>query len=233
MTRYIATFIIAITSVVAINAQNYIVVCFSRSGNTREIGKEIARQTDSDFVEVMPAIPYPSDYNSTLSRAQEEIAAIAKGEYPEINTVVNNLSSYDAVFICTPLWYGGMSTPMQSFLHKYSEEMRNMPVAMAVTSSSTGISGVDADLSELCPDSYRIGASLWVRASQVGNADALVENWLKTLTLPDGTSSIHNIQIDEQSESANSAIYDLNGRRLYQKPVQGIYIQNGKKYIAN
>ena len=33
------------------------------------------------------------------------------------------------------------------------------------------------------------------------------------------------------SETANQAIYDLQGRRLSEVPAKGIYIQAGKKYV--
>ncbi len=41
---------------------------------------------------------------------------------------------------------------------------------------------------------------------------------------------IEDIPLDEGPD--NAAIYDLNGRRLNEKPAHGIYIQNGKKYFA-
>ena len=30
----------------------------------------------------------------------------------------------------------------------------------------------------------------------------------------------------------DTAIYDLNGRRLHEKPARGLYIQGGKKYLV-
>lgn len=164
----------------------YLVVSFSRSGNTDLVAEAISRQTDADWVKINPAVPYPADYNETLARAREEISDIENnGIYPSIEAQVNSLSSYRCIFICTPLWYGGMSTPMQSFLHTYNKEISQLPLALAVTSSSSGISGVLTDLKRLCPTSPLIGDALWVRASQVGDATTLVEDWLATLDLPE------------------------------------------------
>ena len=35
-----------------------------------------------------------------------------------------------------------------------------------------------------------------------------------------------------EGQPAYSALYDLSGRKLQQKPTKGIYIQNGKKLLV-
>lgn len=39
--------------------------------------------------------------------------------------------------------------------------------------------------------------------------------------------------IDQRQDEGDTPVYDLMGRRLARKPVSGIYIQNGKKYIGH
>ena len=41
-----------------------------------------------------------------------------------------------------------------------------------------------------------------------------------------------NINSASDNSTANSAIYDLGGRKLTEKPQKGFYIQGGCKYIA-
>ena len=41
-----------------------------------------------------------------------------------------------------------------------------------------------------------------------------------------------NINSASDNSTANSAIYDLSGRKLTEKPQKGFYIQGGRKYIA-
>ena len=44
------------------------------------------------------------------------------------------------------------------------------------------------------------------------------------------TTGINDVNAEVLDE--NAPIYDIMGRRLTSKPSQGIYIQNGRKYIA-
>lgn len=162
----------------------YLVVYFSRSGNTQAVASEISKQLDGTLIEVVPTTAYPSDYNATLSRAREEISAIDNnGTYPSIETTIDSFDEYDAVFICTPLWYTRMSTPMQSFLNTHGEKLSGKRLALAVTSSSSGISSVVEDAHRLCANSTFLGEALWVRASQVGNAEDMVREWIESLDL--------------------------------------------------
>ena len=67
------------------------------------------------MLEVEPETPYDNDYNSMLSRAQAELAAIRQGDYPPIKTSVGNFDAYDLVFVGYPIWHGSMATPMLTF----------------------------------------------------------------------------------------------------------------------
>lgn len=159
-----------------------LVLYFSRSGNTRTVANEIRTQTDGTLLEIVPTTAYPSDYDATLSRAREEINTIdGSATYPAINTTVENFDDYDMVFICAPLWYTRMATPMQSFLHAHSQKLAGKKVALAVTSTSSGISSVVADAKRLCSGSTFTGEALWVRSSQVGSVQGTVKTWLATL----------------------------------------------------
>ncbi|MBP3689440.1 MAG: leucine-rich repeat domain-containing protein, partial [Bacteroidaceae bacterium] len=60
-----------------------------------------------------------------------------------------------------------------------------------------------------------------------------------TFTTEDAPTGIDTMQADEAEDSAtqtvshdDTAIYDLNGRRLQHKPARGFYIQGGKKYFV-
>ena len=49
--------------------------------------------------------------------------------------------------------------------------------------------------------------------------------------LPIGMEDANGIQSAPISQPSSSALFDLSGRRLQQKPTKGIYIQNGKKVL--
>ena len=50
--------------------------------------------------------------------------------------------------------------------------------------------------------------------------------------LPIGMEDANGIQSTPMSQPSPSAIFDLSGRRLQQKPTKGIYIEDGKKVLV-
>lgn len=195
-----------------------LVVYFSRSGNTRTVANEIRTQTDGTILEVVPATAYPSDYNATLARAREEISAIDGGTYPSINTTVENFDDYDMVFICAPLWYTRMATPMQSFLNAHKDKLAGKRIALAVTSTSSGISSVVADAKRLCSGSTFVGEALWVRSSQVGSVQGTVKTWLETL----GINKPGNSGVFDLSKGENGKAPTVRLSSGYDMPIVGL-----------
>lgn len=90
-----------------------LVAYFTRTGNTRVIAHQIRRAMSTDLFEIVPAVPYPEDYEQTVEQARQETA---DGYRPDLSATVENISSYDTVYLGTPVW--GMTAPpiIRSFL---------------------------------------------------------------------------------------------------------------------
>lgn len=163
-----------------------LVVYFSLTGNTRAVATEIHGRMGGTLVEVVPAESYPSDYEATLTKTQEEIRAIDEQDlYPGIETALNDMDDYDVMIICTPLWHARMATPVQAFLHNHASMLEGKKVALAVTSSSTEIASVVSDARRLCGSDALVGDALWVMNSQTGQISGMVARWLETLDWTD------------------------------------------------
>ncbi len=157
-------------------------VYYSWSGNSKTLASDIYKLVGGDLVEVTPTTAYTADYNQMLDVAPREIREIDNnGIYPSINNSIDSFEKYDFIFICTPLWWSRMSTPMQSFLHNHSSKLSGKSIAMVVTSQSSAISGVIADAKRLCPNSTFVENSLWITSSQVGNSHNRIVSWLETM----------------------------------------------------
>lgn len=157
-------------------------VYYSWSGSSRTLATDIHSLTGGDIVEVKPTVVYPSEYNEMLDIAPREIKAIDNsGIYPSISTSVDSFDKYDMLFICTPLWWSRMSTPMQSFLNNHNSKLGGKKIALVVTSQSSGISGVVADAKRLCPNSTFVENSLWITSSQVGSSHSRIVSWLNSI----------------------------------------------------
>jgi flavodoxin len=93
-----------------------LVAWFSRSGNTRVIGGQIARSLPADRFEIVPVAPYPDDYFETVEQAQKETTS---GFEPQLAELVEGIAAYETVYLGFPIW--GMTAPpvIRSFLTKH------------------------------------------------------------------------------------------------------------------
>ena len=71
----------------------------------------------------------------------------------------------------------------------------------------------------------------------VRGVTSLIHNWMsfsnfRLVQFPEGYDAINSLTAEKTIVDANAPIYDLNGRRLTEKPKSGYYIQGGKKYYV-
>ncbi len=93
-----------------------LIAYFSWSGNTRGIAREIQRQTGADILELEPAHPYSSDYNTVLMEAQ---ADQHKGARPALLHLPESLEGYDVILLGYPNWWASIPMPIATFLESY------------------------------------------------------------------------------------------------------------------
>lgn len=159
----------------------YLVLYASRTNNTERVAQLIQMTLDCDILEVEPQTPYDNDYNSMLSRAQEEITSIRQGNYPPVKTSVENFDNYDIVFVGYPIWYGSMATPMQTFLHFHASKLAGKQIALFATSGSSGISTSVNEARSLCPDATIIDRTLLLTSSGLSQMATRVPSWLEEI----------------------------------------------------
>ena len=85
-------------------------------GNTRIAAEYIAEATGADVYEIIPAVPYPSDYMETVALAEEEKR---DGTRPEIANAPENWDSYDTIIFGYPIWHGDLPMIVYTFLESY------------------------------------------------------------------------------------------------------------------
>ena len=119
-TRIISLIVIAMTTLgMNVQAQNssadkkVLVAYFSRSGNTRAIADHIKSLTGGDMFEIQVAKPYPEEYHACTEVAKKEKEDNAR---PTLKTKVENIASYDVIFVGYPNWWGTTPMPILTFL---------------------------------------------------------------------------------------------------------------------
>lgn len=190
----------------------YLVLFCSRSGNTERVANQIQQSLDCDILEVEPQTPYDNDYNSMLARAQEELADIRSGNYPQVKTVLESFDDYETVFIGYPIWYGSMATPMQSFLHSHASKLAGKRIALFATSGSSGISTSVNEAKTLCP-AATFTETLHLTSSSLSQMESRVTSWLQQLGAgrneSDGDDEASlNVRITVGSQSITATMTD-------------------------
>jgi flavodoxin len=99
---------------------NILVVSYSRTGTTSQIGRELAGQLEAEF-ERIEEIENRAGVLGFLFSALE---SLAKG-LPAIRTV-KQPNQYDLVVLGTPVWAGSMASPVRSYLMAHRAQLPRM-----------------------------------------------------------------------------------------------------------
>jgi len=159
-------------------SKKILVVYFSHSGNTREIANQIHKNVGGDVFEIQPVTPYPTDYNTVVNQAKQELNNPAYK--PALKAKVNNIKQYDIIFIGYPNWWGTYPAPVKTFLSEY--DLSGKTIVPFCTHEGSRLGRSVSDLKLLCPKST-ILEGLAVRGSDVKKAQNDVAQWLRKLKL--------------------------------------------------
>lgn len=169
------------------NGSNILVAYFSlageqynvgviEEGNTSIIAKMIAEQTNADLFEIQAVTPYPESHDELLEVSQEEMAENAR---PEIAGTVDNMESYDTVFIGYPNWWGDMPMIVYNFLESY--DFAGKTVVPFCTHGGSGLSGTESTIADITGASMMDGFAISGETAQNNREESQEEvaAWLK------------------------------------------------------
>ncbi|MCE5200925.1 MAG: flavodoxin [Synergistaceae bacterium] len=125
-----------------------LVAYFSHSGNTKRAAEQIHRLVGGDIVEIKTVTPYPAGYNECIEVAKTEKETNAR---PELSTKVENMNSYDVVFVGYPIWWYTAPMPIYTFLGSY--DLSGKTVIPFCTSGGSKITESMGAIKNLCPNS--------------------------------------------------------------------------------
>ena len=152
-----------------------LVVYFSHSGNTRKLAEQIHKQVGGDILEIVPAAPYPAEYQATVDQAKREQQENAR---PAVKTKIADPAQYGVVFLGYPNWWSSMPMPVWTFVEQNGLDGKT--IAPFDTHGGGGLGHSVDDLKKLVPHS-KVLKGLAVRGTAAGHAEKDVENWLKGL----------------------------------------------------
>ena len=83
------------------------------NGNTKKIAEQLAAACGADLARIDTVVPYPDDYDTTVSQAQDEVNA---GFEPEIKVLAHNPADYDIIAVGAPTWWYTMAPAVKTFM---------------------------------------------------------------------------------------------------------------------
>ncbi len=130
------------------DSEKILVIYYSRSGNTREIAHQIHQMVGGDIIEIQTVTPYPDDYNAVVKQANVELNS---GYKPPLKTKIEDIGSYDVIFLGSPNWCQTIAPPVQSFLSQ--ADLSGKTIVPFITHGGGGSGRSVADIAALCQDS--------------------------------------------------------------------------------
>lgn len=146
-------------------------------GNTEVIAKKIQKLMGSDIFQIRTVQSYPEDCTETTNVAREEQRENAR---PKLTEIVDNMDTYDVIYIGYPNWYGTMPMAVFTFLESY--DFSGKTIVPFCTHEGSGLGSSERDIKKLCPNA-KVLSGLAIRGGSVDRADKDVVNWLKNLDL--------------------------------------------------
>ena len=169
---------------------NVLVAYFSRAdenynvgtvavGNTQILAEYIVEQVGADSFHIETVTPYPADYDDCCDVAKQELADKAR---PEINGSVENMDSYDIVFLGYPIWWGDMPMAVYTFMESY--DFSDKVIIPFNTHEGSGSSGTYSKIRSALPNANVLdGMAIQGKTAQAFNSDTgqTVRSWLDGL----------------------------------------------------
>jgi flavodoxin len=157
-----------------------LIAYFSRTGNTREVANQIHQRVGGNIIEIRTLHPYPEEYRATTEKAKREQETNFR---PQLTLDVEDMDSYDVVFIGYPIWWGTLPMALFTFLEKYHFDGKTLIPFCTHEGSHLGRSVTD--IKALCPSST-VSEGLALRGGNSGyvkteSARRDVAEWLSTL----------------------------------------------------
>ena len=150
--------------------ENY-AVGYIEKGNTEVIAEYIEELTQGDMFKVEPATPYSADYQTCIEEAKER----TKNHNAPIKQQVPDISSYEVIYIGSPVYWGGM--PEELFTALKDIDFTGKKIRPFVTHEGSGLSSIPSQLRNICKGA-EVLEGIAITGSTVHSAKSKIENWI-------------------------------------------------------
>lgn len=165
-----------------------LIVYLSRTKNTKAIADIIQRKTGGISVGIELEKPYPDHYQTMVDQVAEENRT---GYLPPLKTKIQNMESYDIIFIGFPTWGMQLPPPLKSFLTEH--DLIGKTIIPFNTNAGYGIGTSFETVKKLAPNSKilegystqggkeRDGILFVMEGTKEKQVDKEIEQWLNKI----------------------------------------------------
>lgn len=141
-------------------------------GNTELIAQMIQQETQGDLFRIETEKSYPADYDELVDYGRSEPEEDSR---PALASHVEDMESYDIVFLGFPNWWFDMPMAVYSFLDEY--DFSGKTIIPFCTHGGSGFSDILSTLETYLPDT-EIQEGFEVHGESAGEAQTEVQEWL-------------------------------------------------------
>ena len=147
-------------------------------GNSQYIAQLIQQEVGGDLFRIETVQEYPGSHDPLLEFAYNERAEDAR---PELSTQIENLDSYDTIFLGYPNWNSDLPMPLYTFLGEY--DFSGKTIIPFTVHGGSGFSRTIQTIQELQPGADVVEDGLSISRNQVTDAQSDVAEWTASLNL--------------------------------------------------
>ena len=141
-------------------------------GNTEIVAEMIKDIAGADLFKIETVKEYPYNYQECCNVAKQELNSNSR---PELKKYLSDISQYEVIYICSPIWWNYMPNAILTQLEKL--DFNGKIVKYVITHEGSGIGACNKNIEECCKGA-EIREGLAIRGSTVNNARDILENWI-------------------------------------------------------
>lgn len=130
----------------ALERKKILIAYFSHTQTTEKVALEIQSRIGGALFKIETVQAYPAEHRATVDFAEKEHDADAR---PLLKGTVENMGSYDVIFLGYPIWWYTLPMPLYTFLESY--DLSGKTIIPFCTHGGSRMSGTEGIIRELQP----------------------------------------------------------------------------------
>lgn len=142
-------------------------------GNTEIVAEFIQKAVGGDLFEIDTVKDYPVDYTECTNVAKDELRQKAR---PELKKYLDNIDTYDTIFLGYPIWWSFSPMPVMTFLEHY--DFSGKKIIPFMTHEGSGLGSSIGQIRKACPGAT-VASGLAIHGAEAARSNSQVSAWAK------------------------------------------------------